>query len=195
MHTALTQELHSTRYTAVMEPAERFNRFRFVLYQDDRSGAGIGRGTYFTGSDHIQPWIELQPDITFSPDDDDHRELFDAFTAVLDPGSHIMVHYLQDTETADAITADVPPPVTPLGFLLWQAGVRWYKDWYFTEGWMEGDQKLQGNLPPDDTTKQDREQQWQEELQEFIDRDSTYPICRDRAETLISQMDNRTHTN
>jgi hypothetical protein len=173
------------RYTVETEAAERFNRYRFTLLQ---AGNKLGRGTHFLGGNHIKPWIELQPAIVLEPGDSSHRELFSSITGLLDPGSHVMVHYLQDTATAESLTADVPPPVTPLGFLLWQAGVRWYKDWYFTEGWMEGDQKLQGNLPVDEANKAEREDEWRDALQQFVAEDTEYSNCQKRAEQLLETL-------
>ncbi|MBI2855366.1 MAG: DUF1122 family protein, partial [Chloroflexi bacterium] len=42
----------------------------------------------------------------------------------------------------------VPPVLTPLGHLLFQAGVGFHiKDWYFSEGGSEGPRKLQGFKP------------------------------------------------
>lgn len=171
-------------YTVDTEPADRHNRTRFVLHRD---GNRIGQGTYFRGSRHITPWIEFKPAIRLDPDSDTDQQLFTAFTDLLVPGSHLMVHYLQDTATADALTADVPPPATPIGFLQWQAGVRWYKDWYFTEGWMEGSQKLQGNLPVDDETRVEREDEWWPVLRQFCERETAFTGCQDRAAALLAQ--------
>ncbi len=185
MSSVLQETLQDSPYRVEQTPAERFKRYRFTLYHDSET---VGRGTHFSGSRHIQPWIELQPTVPFTPEQDEHRELFDALTTVLEPGSHLMVHYLQDDATAETITANVPPPATPLGFLMWQAGIRWYKDWYFTEGWMEGDQKLQGNLPINEETRIEREQEWETRLQAFIDQDTTHQECIDRARTLISSL-------
>ncbi len=183
--TPLEQHLTALGYTVDLTDAERFNRYRFVLYEDDKS---IGRGTYFTGTHRIQPWIELQPIIAFVPENAEHQRLFNALTMVLAPGSHLMVHYLQDTDTAKAITVNVPSPATPIGYLMWQAGVRWYKDWYFTEGWMEGDQKLQGNLPADAATRWQREQEWRTVLDAFVADDSDHPECVDRAHSLLASL-------
>lgn len=165
--------------------AERFNRYRLTLYHGDEI---LGTGTHFTGGNHIKPWIELQPQTVFSPENREHQELFDAFTHVLEPGGYLMVHYLQDSETAEALTADVPPPATALGFLMWTSGARWFKDWYFTEGWMEGDQKLQGNLPMNDEVRQEREAEWREKLQRFVDTDSTFRKCQKRAERILEML-------
>ncbi len=173
-------------YRVTTRDSDRFNRYRFTLF---RNNDKVGRGTHFLGGNHIKPWIELQPDTIFSPEQAEHRQLFAALTDILEPGSHIMVHYLQDTDTAEALTADVPPPATPLGFLLWQAGVRWFKDWYFTEGWMEGDQKLQGNLPLDTKTRQEREAEWRDVLHQFVSEpDTVYTDCQKRVEQILAAI-------
>lgn len=181
---ALQDGLAAAGYAVEMEGAERFNRDRFVVLLD---GTRVGRGTWFRGGRHIKPWIELQPKVRFDPDTEQDQELFTALVAVLEPGSHCLVHYLADRETAEAITADVPPPATPLGFLLWRAGVRWFKDWYFTEGWMEGDQKLQGNLPLNADVREEREQEWRERLEQYAtegERDG----CVARAERILAAL-------
>lgn len=172
-------------YRLQAQPAERFNRYRFTVHVDDEE---IGRGTHFTGTRHIKPWIELQPAVTFHPANDDDQNLFDALVAVLDPGGHLMIHYLQDEGTAKSITANVPPPATALGFLMWQAGIRWFKDWYFTEGWMEGDQKLQGNLPLNDDVKQEREKEWHDVLNAFISEENSFPKCQKRAQRILKSL-------
>jgi len=172
-------------YTVETADSDRFNRYRFTVYRDSQE---IGQGTHFCGGNHIRPWIELQPAVVFSPDSTADRQLFNALTDVVRPGSHLMVHYLQDAATAAALTADVPPPATPLGFLLWQAGVRWFKDWYFTEGWMEGDQKLQGNLPVDAENKAEQEAEWCDALQGFATDKTDYTGCQRRAVQLLETL-------
>lgn len=59
-------------------------------------------------------------------------------------GGRIFVEYENDRETAKALELDVPAPASRMGYLLFQNGVTWYKDWYFPEGFMEGGRKLQG---------------------------------------------------
>ncbi|MFB6077074.1 MAG: DUF1122 family protein [Candidatus Nanohaloarchaea archaeon] len=181
----LQNALATTGYELELEEAERHSRDRFVLRRD---GSVVGRGTWFRGTRHIAPWIELQADIDFDPDSDRHRALFDALAGALAPGGHVMVHYLQDTATAEALTADVPPPATPIGFLLWQAGCRWFKDWYFTEGWMEGDQKLQGNLPVDADHRRERERETAAELEEYLSGDPDRDACKKLAERVLDTL-------
>ncbi len=176
----LPESLRDTPYTADLHEADRHSRDRFELRRD---GETVGRGTHFHGTRHIAPWLELQPTATFDPDRPDHRALFAALADALAPGGHLMVHYLDDTTTAEAITRDVPPPATPVGFLLWHAGCRWFKDWYFTEGWMEGDQKLQGNLPVDADHRREREAATRETLDAFL-ADAPAGTCKTLAERI-----------
>ena len=49
--------------------------------------------------------------------------------------------------TARMLTLGYPPVTTPLGYRLFQAGVRSYRDWYIPEGGREGPRKLQGFKP------------------------------------------------
>ncbi|MDY6768912.1 MAG: DUF1122 family protein [Candidatus Nanohaloarchaea archaeon] len=171
-------------YTVERQAADRHSRYRFTLRRD---GDTVGTGTHFTGTGTIPPWIELHLDTGVDPFNTRHRELFDALTAALAPGGHVMVHYL-GTDTSEALTADVPPPATPLGFLLWNAGCRWFKDWYFTEGWMEGSQKLQGNLPVDETTRQEREAETRQELQDFVDSATDFEQCKKLADEVLDTL-------
>lgn len=62
----------------------------------------------------------------------------------------MMVKYLDHPTTARGLNMGVPPAATPIGYLLFQAGFRWFKDWYFPEGWLEGEMKLQADKPLDE---------------------------------------------
>lgn len=177
----LRDRVETAGYTLQREEADRHSRYRFRLSRD---GETVGEGTHFTGTGRIPPWIELHLDGEIDPFDSRHRALFDALTGAVPGGGHVMVHYL-DTATADALTADVPPPATPLGFLLWHGGCRWFKDWYFTEGWMEGSQKLQGNLPVDDETRRQREEEVRAELEGFLEEPSGFEQCKKLAEEVL----------
>ena len=55
-----------------------------------------------------------------------------------------------------------------LGYLLWKSGCTWFKNWYFSEGFWEGDIKLQGNTPPDNTNRIRNWRETQNELTKFL---------------------------
>ena len=64
------------------------------------------------------------------------------------PGGHLMAEYEKPDwhTTQRGLLAGIPPLATPLGALLFDVGVGdSFKDWYFPEGGMEGNRKLQGN--------------------------------------------------
>lgn len=74
--------------------------------------------------------------------------LLATLAALVPPGGHLMVEYESDhhRETFTAIARGVPPVLTPLGWLLWHAGLRaGFKAWYFAEGGCEGGMKLQAD--------------------------------------------------
>ncbi len=71
------------------------------------------------------------------------------FSHELGPGGKLFIAYEDDLETSKKLSQGVPVPLTRLGHIMWDHGFRWFKDWYFAEGFMEGDQKLQGELPLD----------------------------------------------
>jgi hypothetical protein len=80
-------------------------------------------------------------------------ELFQSLAQLIPPGGHLMVSYegadpLQ-RETDQALSAGVPPVLTPLGFFLFLSGFRLVKNWYLAEGGHEGPRKLWGEKPPD----------------------------------------------
>lgn len=165
--------------------AERHSRYRFAVSRD---GAKVGEGTHFTGGRRIAPWIEFHPSRKMAPETGTDRALFTAFSAVLRPGSHLMVHYLEMQDDRTALNADVPPPATRIGFLMWEAGFRWFKDWYFTEGWMEGTQKLQGNLPVDEEQRREREAEMEERLSAFLENEDEFEQCKTLARKVVEQL-------
>jgi hypothetical protein len=81
----------------------------------------------------------------------------------------IFISYDQDMETAKGLMLHIPPPLTRLGFLLFQDGCTWFKDWYFPEGGMEGGQKLQGEKPLDQKNKERQMQEMRKQIMSYID--------------------------
>jgi hypothetical protein len=74
---------------------------------------------------------------------------FEMLSALVPAGGHMMVEYDSPGQRATErmLTLGYPPPVTPLGLLLFQVGCRSYKNWHISEGWREGPRKLQGFKP------------------------------------------------
>jgi len=115
-------------------------------------------GQYFSGrGEFYKPWLEIyyynrvkfkSKVIDLSEGGLDEK-LFNYLSDFLSPGSHIMVVYVNHEETKKGLARGIPAPATPIGYLLWRSGFTWFKDWYFSEGGLEGDVKLQGEKPTD----------------------------------------------
>lgn len=126
------------------------------------------------------PWIECTYDdelvvagrATLLSENGIAESLFVELGRHLPPGGHFMITYEGTQgvhrETISGLKADIPPFVTPLGFLLFKAGCLTCHDWYWPEGWMEGARKLRGQKPPDETYRRRWSKDQRRELREFI---------------------------
>lgn len=114
------------------------------------------------GKDGVKPWMDITVAevVQFWPgkrlnllQTELIRGLFQSLGQLIPPGGHLMVSYedsdLLHRETDRALSAGVPPVLTPLGFLLFMSGFRLVKNWYLSEGGHEGPRKLWGEKPPD----------------------------------------------
>lgn len=136
------------------------------------------KGTHFSGrGEFYKPWLEIYYDthvkfksskiVDLSERGLDEK-LFKHLSDLLPPNGHIMVAYLDHEETRKGLEQGVPAPATPLGYLLWKSGCTWFKDWYFAEGFWEGDIKLQGNKPLNEENRRKDMLEIQKELTEFL---------------------------
>lgn len=117
------------------------------------NGRMVLRGLYFAGRGRwLRRWCESYLDPTSVGDDwvQGARCLFEGLGELVGGDGRLFVYYEHPALAATPLLLDAgaPPQVTELGWLLWHAGARWFKDWYFPEGWAEGGRKLQGTLPP-----------------------------------------------
>lgn len=140
--------------------------FSFSLFVKEHT---IVSGLYYIGSKWIRPWMEIDyTPITGSEMDSIGEALFQLLSELIPPGGHLSVSYLDHKVTARALLVGVPPAATPIGFLLWRSGFRWFKDWYFAEGWKEGGIKLQGEKPLNETRKRANTQKIVDEVTDFL---------------------------
>ncbi len=177
---------------------------RFSLALEDSKGRVSGsvvEGRYFAGRGKwIKPWVEIdyRTSASFAGEEKELTDeliagIFEVLSGLVPPGGHIMVKYGEHEKTARALALNVPPPATPIGYLLWRAGFRWFKDWYFPEGWMEGDTKLQGNKPLDGEHERKRAREAAEELRAFLGGDFDWDDellerCRELARKVLSSI-------
>lgn len=96
------------------------------------------------------------------------EHLLSLFSDPIEPGGKIFVEYYRDDETARGLNSGFPPPVTRLGYKLFERSFTWFKDWYFPEGFREGGQKLQGEKPLDARARKRQLDTIRMETQTFI---------------------------
>jgi len=162
----------------------------------------VVRGKYFSGrGEFYKPWLEIYYDnlakfksskrVDLS-EKELEENLFKHLSSLLPPGSHIMVVYLNHEETRRGLERGVPAPVTSIGYLLWKSGCTWFKDWYFAEGFWEGDVKLQGNKPVNKENRRKDLLEIRKELTDFLKREKRkeklFLDARKRAEDLLKRM-------
>jgi hypothetical protein len=94
--------------------------------------------------------------------------LISIFAQEITPGGKIFIEYYEDKETIEQLKAGFPIPVTRLGFKLLNHGFTWFKDWYFPEGFMEGGQKLQGEKPVNEESKNRQLKEIKKEIVSFL---------------------------
>jgi len=139
------------------------------------------------------PWLEVRysPWIGGKDGDplalEDQLDLFDELGRVLVPGAYVMLSCDGHPDSLRALSVDVPPACTALGYLLWHAGARWYKVWYFPEGWREGHEKVQGNVPADEEDERERTRERLAEIEAFLGTElaEEYPECAERGRQLL----------
>jgi hypothetical protein len=143
----------------------------------------VVQGLFFMGrGEYIKPWMEFRydPAVSFPGGGDMDleaecmsREVFELLGSLIPPGGSLMAIYGAEPhplarETERGLKRDFPPMATPIGYYLWEAGFRWFKDWYFPEGWLEGAMKLQATRPLDEESRARRESEARRRLEEFI---------------------------
>jgi len=179
----------------------------FELYlktlEGETSVNPVVKGKYFSGrGEFYKPWLEIAYDnlvkfgsskiVDLSERGLDEK-LFNYLSALLPLGAHIMVFYLNHEETRKGLEHGVPAPATPIGYLLWKSGFTWFKDWYFAEGFWEGDVKLQGSKPLNQETRRKELLEMGKELNRFLQEGregKSFLDARKRAGEVLKRIEN-----
>jgi hypothetical protein len=178
----------------------------FKLYLEaidgETSENPVVKGKYFSGRGKFyKPWLEIyyytrvkfkSSKIVDLSERELDKKLFNHLSAHLSPGGHFMVVYLNHEETRKGLEQGVPAPATPIGYLLWKSGCTSFKDWYFAEGFWEGDVKLQGNKPVSKENRRKDLLETHKKLTEFLKKEKRrkklFLDARKRAENLLKDM-------
>ena len=179
---SLRKGLTVNRYSirAVLLPRARFREevnLDITIGQED-SHTHLMFAKCFKGRPpHYKPWIELFDIIPSLQINDRSFDYFDSvfedtilhfFTQALKFGENIFVEYYRDGETLVQLQKTIPVPATRLGYKLFSLGYTWFKDWYFPEGFMEGEQKLQAERPLDSRSRKRQNRNLYDELEAFV---------------------------
>ena len=160
------------------------------------------KGKYFSGrGEFYKPWLEIyyynrvkfkSSKIVDLSEKGLDEKLFKHLSDLLPPDAHIMVIYLNHEETRKGLEQGVPAPATPIGYLLWKSGCTWFKDWYFAEGFWEGDVKLQGNKPLNEENRRKDLLETRKELTDFLKKEKgkekLFLDARKRAEEVLKDI-------
>ncbi len=129
----------------------------------------ILEGIHSEGGREIKGWIEVGnyfPISDFKSGDTKSRnpvpardsldqEIFHLLSQCVPPGGHFMFAYETfyesplHEETLIGLSKNIPPICTPQGELLFYSGFRFIKNWYLSEGGLEGPSKLWAEKPLD----------------------------------------------
>ncbi|MCH7954089.1 MAG: DUF1122 family protein [Chloroflexi bacterium] len=168
--------LGDCRTVAILGPKNAVGSRYFQLFLADSAGrladGALALGLHNSGAYPGFNWIEMiqyneQP--TFTPESSSplprsgegrgvrvslwdsglDKPLFQALSGLVPAGGHLMVEYDSPGHRATEriLALRYPVAASPIGFRMFGAGVRSYRDWYIAEGGREGPRKLQGFKP------------------------------------------------
>jgi len=215
---SLTSSIEGKKLNGYIFHVDNISRGRFIdeinfeLYlkatDGETSENPVVMGKYFAGrGEFYKPWLEIYYDnhakfesskvVDLSEKELD-KKLFKHLSGLLPPNSHIMVIYVNHEETREGLERTVPAPATPIGYLLWKSGCTWFKDWYFSEGFWEGDVKLQGNKPLNEENRREDLLGIRKELIEFLEKEKRkeklFLNARKRAEKVLKDIEKEIST-
>jgi len=187
--------------------------FHLFLADADRRLADepLALGLYNSGRFPAYNWIELTQyrpvqwvagHISDLAGEGLDRKLFETLSELVPPGGHMMVEYDSPGQRVSErmLTRGYPAVASPLGFLMFRAGCRSYRDWYISEGGREGPRKLQCFKPLNEDIRREKEAQLREELNAFLARsegsarDEWLELARRNAREVLAALEER-HTN
>ena len=135
-----------------------------LYYRTQKTGGHLLNAKVFSGRPpEYSPWVELFGISEPLTIDAAEKSYFDSpfedtalsvFAESLNPGSILYVEYYNDRETRKQLQKGVPVALSRLGNKMLRLGFTWFKDWYFPEGYFEGNQKLQGEKPLDASARE-----------------------------------------
>lgn len=153
--------------------------FDLYLNKKDEEKRLMRVSIYSGKKPYYNPWVEMfsiKDVLTFHVERFEYfgsnieDEVLDIFTSPMEEGGRIFIEYQQDKETMKELSKGVPEVCSRLGYKLFKRGFTWFKDWYFSEGFHEGNQKLQGEKPIDEGHRNNHLDHIQNQLSNFLEK-------------------------
>lgn len=128
-------------------------------------------------SPNYKPWIEMfgiNRELSIENfhlkyfDSDIETKILDITGDILADGSRVFIEYQHDKDTKEELNKGVPEVCSRLGYELFKRDFTWFKDWYFSEGFHEGSQKLQGEKPIDKAHKNNHYSDIKTKVERFL---------------------------
>lgn len=167
-----------------------------------RCGSPCIEGKFFKGRNkHYLPWMDIyyRNKLDFNSENINIKngideKLFKELSKLLPAGSRLMIAYSNHDETFRGLNLDFPPSITYIGYLLWISGFKWFKDWYFAEGFKEGHIKLQGNKPINEENRNKNLLEQKNKIRKFLKKENPdeqiFNEAKDRADKIIREIEN-----
>jgi hypothetical protein len=177
------RELGPYRLIVVLGPKNNVGSQYFQVFLANGEGAladePLALGLHNSGPYPGFNWVELTRynstlafggEIVDLTEGDLDRELFGMVSELVPPGGHLMVEYDSPSQaaSAQALTRGLPAATSPIGFRMFQAGCRSYRDWYIPEGGREGPRKLQGFKPWNEEIAREKTAALRGEIEAFV---------------------------
>ncbi len=189
------------KYNLVVEekPRRFFDQSSFWLGVGD---SALMTGVFSKGRSHIPGWLDafyFQNRGIDLKEDGLEEELFRMVGGLVPAGGHLMVAYgtkygSTAEETFRGLNFQFPEEATPLGYLLFRAGCGVnFKDWYISEGGLEGPTKLQGFKAVDKAHARVRASERIEVLEKFLrkrflEHGPIEEAARERAKAVLREL-------
>ncbi len=173
------------RLLALLGPKNNVGSRYLQLFLVDSEGRmseePVAFGLHNSGPYPGYNWMEVfryEPSLSVQGEPADLRaagleeELFQALSALVPAGGHLMVEYDSPAqkESERILGLDYPPVTSPLGYLLFRVGCRSFRDWYISEGGREGPRKLQGYKPLNEALAEERTEALRRQVQQLLAR-------------------------
>uniref|UniRef100_A0A7C5UYF1 DUF1122 domain-containing protein n=1 Tax=Ignisphaera aggregans TaxID=334771 RepID=A0A7C5UYF1_9CREN len=144
----------------------------------DKRSAVILYMKIFTGREpYYRKWIEIFNIMNIKLDEIEVKFyetpyeswLLDKSSQFLQGGEKLFVEYIGDFETSKQLERGYPIVASRLGYEMFLRGFTWFKNWYFPEGFMEGNPKIQGEKPVDLLARKRHLNDIFQEVKQFIE--------------------------